>query len=121
MKLAPVALIGLGSLAAVMAATNPDQAAYADFATRTVTVAMQDGVCQRDALSQWFGQRGATVGETCEALIGSGADQQQQALRDIVTRNTEVNNYGLFTTYETTTPLVDEFKAVGVFNRFILL
>ncbi len=121
MKLAPAVLIGLGSLASIMVATNPDEAAYTDFATNTVTVAMQDGVCQSDALDKWFGPVGATVGETCEAVIGSGADRQQAALRDVVTRNTEVNNYGLFTLYRTATPLVDDFRAVGVFNRFILL
>jgi len=121
MKFAPVALVSLGVLAGVMAATNPSQETYTDFAATTITTAMQDGVCQREALGEWLGKVGGGLGETCEVLIGSGAGLQQTAIQDIITSNTEVKNYGLFTTYTTTTPLVDDFKAVGIFNRFILL
>ncbi|MEO1591116.1 MAG: DUF4359 domain-containing protein [Cyanobacteria bacterium J06632_22] len=121
MKSTPVILVSLGVLAGVMAVTNPKPDAYTDFAAKTMTTAMQDGVCQREALDEWLGKLGGGLGETCEVLIGSGAGLQQTALKDIIASNTQVKNYGLFTTYTTTTPLVDDITAVGVFNRFILL
>ena len=120
MKLAPVAFVSLGVLAGVMAATNPKPAAYTDFAATTLTTTMKDGVCQQEALGEWLGKVGGSLGETCEVLIGSGAGLQQEAIRDIITSNTTVKNYVLFSTYTTTTPLADDVRAVGVFNRFIL-
>ena len=121
MKFTPVVLVSLGVLAGVMAITNPKPKAYTTFAAKTITASLQDNVCQRDTLGEWLGKLGGGLGETCEVLIGSGAGLQQTALQDIIASNTRVKNYGLFTTYTTTTPLVDDMTAVGIFNRFILL
>ncbi|MEO0540951.1 MAG: DUF4359 domain-containing protein [Cyanobacteria bacterium P01_A01_bin.105] len=118
MKIAPVALLSVGVLAGIMAATNPKPAAYNEFAAETMTASLQENLCNTENLGDWLGKLGQNVGETCEWAIGG--DSSEAAMQALIEDSTKVRNYGLFTLYETTTP-VSAHRSLGVFNRFIPL
>lgn len=113
------AAIGVG---AAMAATNPSQSAYEEYATQQLTLYLSDNVCSK--APSFLGN---SLQEQCVALVN---DNQAQ-LKTIISSNTERQNYFLFSVYKTDlsaseflppflSPSVPSYhvETVGAFQQF---
>lgn len=110
------ALIGTGILVLLgvaMAATNPNQAQYNQFAAQKTAAFIQSDICEApidipDVLKSFL--RGG-----CSAW----ANSSQSSIANYIDQNTERRNFLLFSLYTTTLP-THQIKAVGIFEQFYL-
>jgi len=110
------ALIGTGILVllgAAMAATNPNQAQYNQFAAQKTATFIQNDICEApidipDILRSFL--RGG-----CSAWASSS----QSGITNYIDQNTERQNFILFSHYTTKLP-THRLKAVGIFEQFYL-
>jgi uncharacterized protein YceK len=102
-----LALVGVG---AAMTATNPNEAAYQEYATAQLTEYLENNVCQDAGFFQ----------QQCGSLLKSGQGQ----LKEIIARETQRQNFLLFSIYKTELaldlPFIPKFhvETVGAVNSF---
>ena len=111
-------IAALGTLAAVLIATNPGQEQYNTFATETLQAEARSAFCQADELDSWLGDLGQVLGNICETAIEEGTLIGEDDLKGFIEDNTERQNFWLFSLYTTQIPAV-QVKILGIFNRFI--
>jgi len=114
------ALLGLAALAgsiAMLVVTNPDSAAYQSHATESLTTYLSDQVCR-----QLPPNAELLLGNQCQSLVAVN----QLALADMVARQTQRQNYGLFSIYQTTLalpglPMLPAYRVqtIAVLGRFV--
>ncbi len=121
-KLITAVAIGLGGLGGLLAVTNPSAAAFEDFAIERVQVEL----CPQVPLG---------LAGDCPRLV----QENQPMLKGWIRQNTQSQNYGLFTQYETVLsvrelvpeparpflammPLPHNYRlqTIGVLGRFII-
>jgi Domain of unknown function (DUF4359) len=114
--------IALGGLGTLLAVTNPSADAFEDFAIERVQVEL----CPQVPLG---------LAGDCPRLV----NENQKMLKGWIRQNTQTQNYGLFTQYETTLsvrdlvpeparpflamiPLPDNYRlrTIGVLGRFVI-
>lgn len=115
--------VGLGALVAVLAVTNPDQEAYADFAAETLATEARTALCeQENGLGGLLGEIGDVIGETLGNLCDRALTEEriigQENIEQFISENTQRQNFLVFSIYTTEIPAV-RVKSVGVLNRFI--
>ncbi len=118
------AVLGVG---VAMTITNPGQNAYEDYATEKLTELLNAegaAACEEevpDFLTDVFGEN------MCEDLLGQVLNGGQGVIRQIVSNNTERENYWIFSIYKTDLSSPDlladqipsyEFETVGAFQNF---
>lgn len=114
--------VALAGTAGAMVVTNPDQAAYEVFATQQLKTYLVNNVC-----GDMPSGLGNLLRMRCEELVNDNEGQLSQ----IISSNTTVRNYGLFSLYKTTLAAPEalpelsllptyEVEAVGVFRRFVI-
>jgi Domain of unknown function (DUF4359) len=109
LSIAGLALAGVG---VAMAATNPNEAAYQEYATAQLTERLQESVCQ-DIGVEFLKQQ-------CTNALKSG----QAELKATIAQGTQRQNFVLFSLYKTDLsipiPLVPKFRVetVGAVNSF---
>jgi Domain of unknown function (DUF4359) len=112
-----VAIIGgvvLAGAAVLLVATNPDQVAYEAFAVTQLVDYLDKEVCG-DAAKE------LGLSQDCEKLLKS----QQSAIRQLVTRQTERQNFWLFSVYRTDLEIMAflpsyQFETIAVLGQFHL-
>lgn len=117
MKKSTIALSILGlivlGLGGVMAATNPSDEAYDEYATVRLTEYLDENVCAEAGLLK----------QQCTNLLKSG----QAQLKAEIAKRTQKHNWWILTTYETDLsvsflPFVPSYdvKVLGAFNSFYI-
>ena len=118
-----LAAMGLVGLAVAMAATNPSQEAYNQYAARRIAQYLQEKECVKIE---------DTYRDLCQLLE---REQGQALLNRLVAENTERQNYGLLSLYKTNLSTRDvlpsflsgflslpslsyRFESVGLFSKF---
>jgi Domain of unknown function (DUF4359) len=96
----------------ILAATNPDQTSYESFAATQLTHYLGQEVCGDAAKDLGLGQE-------CEKLLRS----RQSAIRRLVARQTERQNFLLFSIYRTNLELMAflpsyQFETVAALGQF---
>lgn len=112
-----VAYVGAAALAGVgiaLAITNPSQPEYEEYAVQRLTEYLKSDVCTKapDLL-------GGLIQRNCSVLVDSGRPQIQQ----LVSQNTQRQNFILFSVYNTDLSLNQlvpayHFETVGAFQNF---
>ncbi len=110
-------IVGMGvvtvsSLGAVMAATNPTQAAYETYATQTAISFLDSNVCAEAPTA--FGLK-----QECKSLL----KRHRSTVREFIADNTTVHDFVFFSIYTTELSVTSfapkyEITAVGAFNHF---
>ncbi|ESA35915.1 hypothetical protein N836_10320 [Leptolyngbya sp. Heron Island J] len=113
-----IGVAGLGALATVLIATNPDQEQYNTFAAETLQNEARAAFCQAEELDSWLGDLGKALGDICETAIEQGTLIGEDDLKGFIEDNTERQNFGVFSLYTTQIPSI-RVRILGIFNRFI--
>ena len=111
-------IVGLGTLAGVLIATNPDQNRYNTFAATTLQNEVRSSFCQAEELDSWLGDLGKALGDICETAVEEGSLVGEEDLKGFIEDNTQRQNFGVFSLYTTQIPAV-RVRTLGIFNRFI--
>jgi hypothetical protein len=117
-----VTLVGLGGALAI---TNPDQSAYEDYATRQLTIYLRDQsgeLCRNtpDFLNEFL-----QGGDRCAVLVEGLLTDNQDQIRQLISRQTQRQNYFFASVYKTDLEVHSllpsyRFRTVGVFNNFFV-
>jgi len=103
----------LAGLLAAMAISNPSQAAYNEFATRTLSSYLKREVCSAPK----------DIPDLLDALVSSGCswlvESQQPAIEQYLAANTQRQNLIFFSLYTTDLP-THQFKVIGIFQKFLV-
>jgi hypothetical protein len=110
-----IAIIGgitVAAVGAVLAATNPGQDAYEQFATEQLTAYLETNLCEKRANE-------LDLASQCKSLLRSN----QSRIREFIADGTERRNYLLFSTYTTNLSVLPflpsyRFESVGVLRQF---
>lgn len=120
MKLGPsLALLSLLALGSALAITNPDEDDYAAYLSQRVSTEAQVALCNPEGFTNWLGRVGAALSEACQGLLAGGEALSENEVQALIKSNTEYQNRLFFSTYITQSPL-GNYRAIGVFNRFVL-
>ena len=114
-----LALLSLLALGGALIITNPNEDDYAAYVSQTVSTEAQVALCDPEGFTNWLGKVGAALSQACQGLLAGGETLSQSEVQGIIKDSTEYQNWLFFSTYATQTPFGD-YKAVGVFDRFIL-
>jgi len=112
-----VALASLVALGGAVVFTNPSEAKYAEYFSKTATLQTQDSLCQPKEFSEWLGKVGEILSDACEGIISGGSSLSDEEIKEIILDNTEYNNRVVFSTYITDTP-VGEYRTIGALGQF---
>ncbi len=104
-------VVGVG-IGVILAITNPDQAAYEQFAAKQMADYVGQNLCAKDAQSLGLHQE-------CEELLQSN----HGIIQRIIARNTERQNFMFFSIYRTDLELTIllpayRFETVGALEQF---
>lgn len=103
----------LGVLLAVMALTNPSQAAYDEFATETLAEYLEQEFC--DAVKG--------IPEILDSLLSSGCrlllESKQPEIRQYLSNHTQRQNLVFFSLYTTDLP-THRLRSIGLFHKFYI-
>lgn len=120
MKLVPtLALLSLAALGGALAFTNPNEDDYAAYLSKSVTVEAQATLCAPEEFATWLGKIGEALSTACQGILAGGEKLSEDEVQTIIKDSTDYKNRFLFSTYDTETPF-GNYRAIGVFNRFIL-
>lgn len=111
-------LASLGTLAAVLLVTNPNQDRYNTFAAETLQNEVRSSFCQGKELDNWLGDLGKALGNICEAAIDQGSLVGEEDLENFIEDNTQRQNFLIFSLYTTEVPAL-QVRSLGILNRFI--
>ncbi|MBT9310898.1 DUF4359 domain-containing protein [Leptothoe kymatousa] len=111
-------MVGTGTLAVVLIATNPGQDRYNAFAAETLQNEVRSAFCQAKELDSWLGELGKALGDICTTAVEQGRLISEDDLAEFIEDNTQRQNFGLFSLYTTRIPAV-RVKSLGILNRFI--
>lgn len=105
------AIVGIGSALVV---TNPNQAAYNEYATQRLTAYLQENACT---------QAPDVLGDVLQAQCSELLDRNQTQISQFVAQNTQRQNFGLFSLYQTDLAITNllpayHFETVGVMQQF---
>ncbi len=114
-----LALLSLLALGGALAVTNPNEDDYAAYLSQTVSAEAQVALCDQEGFTNWLGRVGAALSQACQGLLAGGETLSENEVQGIIKDSTEYKNWLFFSTYVTQTPFGD-YKAIGVFERFIL-
>jgi len=105
--------VALAGLLAAMAITNPSQAAYNEFATRTLSSYLQREVCAAPK----------DIPELLDTLVSSGCSwlvaSQQAKIEQYLAANTQRQNLIFLSLYTTDLP-THRIKTVGILQKFFI-
>ena len=109
--IAAIAGIVFLGLAAVLAATNPSQESYEDFALQQLNTYLEESVCAKTP--------GGGIQIQCDLLLKSN----QSGIRRLISRGTQHKNFVLFSIYTTDLSISSllpsyHVEAVGVLQQF---
>ena len=110
------ALVGVG---VAMALTNPNQAAYNNYATEQLTQYFKANAC-----TQAPNVLGNVLQEQCADLL----DNNQTEVRQFIAQNTDRENFGVFSIYKTDLAIAElgpllpsyHFETIGLFQTFYI-
>lgn len=120
MKIAStLALLSLVALGGALTFTNPNEDDYAAYLSDNITIEAQNSLCDPEGFSNWLGKVGEALSGACQGLLAGGGQLSETEVQDLIKENTDYKNRFLFSTYDTVTPF-GSYRAIGVFNRFIL-
>ena len=109
--------LGLGvvcGLSIALAATNPRQEYYTEFATQTVSKFLIRDLCRaNDKTPKLFD---TMIKDGCQAFMQQGKTE----IRAFIAHNTERQNFILFSLYTTEFP-IRPLRVLGIFNQFFLI
>jgi hypothetical protein len=109
--------VGFGllcGLSVVLAANNPKQEYYTDFATQTVSKFLIRDLCRaNDHTPKLFD---TMIKDGCQAFMQQGKTE----IRAFIAHNTERQNFILFSLYTTEFP-IRPLRVLGIFNHFFLI
>lgn len=114
-----LALLSLVALGGALVITNPDEDDYAAYLSQTVSAEAQVALCDPEGFTNWLGKVGAALSQACQGLLAGGETLSEGEIQALIKENTEHNNRLFFSTYITQTPF-GNYRAIGVFDRFIL-
>ncbi|MGF1522397.1 MAG: DUF4359 domain-containing protein [Leptolyngbyaceae cyanobacterium] len=107
-------LIGL----IAMMVTNPGKPAYTNYASERLPEELKQG-CSELKEDIWVGSVfKLPTGDLCKSLVGGADLVGRSAIKLIIERSTERQNFGIFSIYTTTVP-GRTVKTVGIGRRFI--
>ncbi|MGD1865647.1 MAG: DUF4359 domain-containing protein [Phormidesmis sp.] len=120
MKIAStLTLLSLAALGGALAFTNPNEDDYAAFLSKTVTIEAQETLCAPEEFSTWLGKIGEALSTACQGILAGGETLSENEVQNIIKDSTDYNNRFLFSTFDTETPF-GNYRAIGVFNKFII-
>jgi Domain of unknown function (DUF4359) len=109
--------LGLGvacGLSIALAANNPRQEYYTEFATQTVSKFLIRDLCRaNDKTPKLFN---TMIKDGCQAFMQQGKTE----IRAFIAHNTERQNFILFSLYTTEFP-IRPLRVLGIFNQFFLI
>ncbi|MGB3791062.1 MAG: DUF4359 domain-containing protein [Phormidesmis sp.] len=114
-----LALLSLLALGGALIITNPNEDDYAAYLSKTVSTEAQVALCDPEGFTNWLGRVGAAFSQACQGLLSGGETLSENEVQSIIKDSTEYKNWLFFSTYITQTPFGD-YKAIGVFERFLL-
>jgi hypothetical protein len=105
-------LLGLGAIAGVLGATNPDIKSYRAYAIEALTDYSKASLCMDKSLNEFLQKQ-------CVNLVDAAVPQ----VGELIDSSTERQNYLLFSIYKTNlafSPMVPSFhfESIGVLNSF---
>jgi hypothetical protein len=101
-------------LSIVLAATNPKQTIYTEFATQTVSRLLIQDLCRvNDRTPKLFD---TMIKDGCQAFMQQGKTE----IRAFIAHNTERQDFLLFSLYTTEFP-IRPLRVLGIFNHFFLI
>jgi Domain of unknown function (DUF4359) len=104
----------LCGLSVALAANNPRQEHYTDFATQTVSKFLIRDLCRaNDHTPKLFD---TMIKDGCQAFMQQGKTE----LHAFIAHNTERQNFILFSLYTTEFP-IRPLRVLGIFNHFFLI
>jgi hypothetical protein len=101
-------------LSITLAANNPRQDDYTDFATQTVSQFLIRDLCR--ANDRTPKPLDTMIKDGCQVFMQQGTTE----IRAFVANNTERQNFILFSLYTTEFP-IRPLRVLGIFNRFFLI
>jgi Domain of unknown function (DUF4359) len=104
----------LCGLSIVLAANNPRQEYYTEFATQTVSKFLIRDLCRaNDKTPKLFD---TVIKDGCQAFMQQGKTE----IHAFIAHNTERQNFILFSLYTTEFP-IRPLRVLGIFNQFFLI
>lgn len=98
----------------VLAANNPQQDHYTEFATQTVSKFLISDLCRaNDRTPKLFD---TMIKDGCQVFMQQGKTE----IRAFIAHNTERQNFILFSLYTTEFP-IRPLRVLGIFNQFFLI
>lgn len=120
MKIAStLALLSIAALGGALFFTNPNEDDYASYLSQEITIEAQNALCDPEGFSNWLGKVGEALSSACQGILAGGEALSEAEVQDLIKENTDYQNRFLFSTYDTQTPF-GNYRAIGVFDRFIL-
>ncbi|MEO1792446.1 MAG: DUF4359 domain-containing protein [Cyanobacteria bacterium J06629_19] len=120
MKIAPaLALVSVAALGGALLFTNPNEDDYASYLSQEMTIEAQNALCAPEGFSNWLGKVGEALSSACQGILAGGEALSKEEVQELIKENTDYKNRFLFSTYDTQTPF-GNYRAIGVFDRFIL-
>ncbi|MEM8503877.1 MAG: DUF4359 domain-containing protein [Cyanobacteria bacterium P01_D01_bin.1] len=114
-----IALLSVVALGGALVVTNPDQDDYAAYLSQTVSTEAKVALCNPESFTNWLGRVGAALSQACQGLLAGGETLSEAEVQTLIKENTDYSNRLFFSTYITQTPF-GNYRAIGVFNRFIM-
>ncbi|MEC4985218.1 MAG: DUF4359 domain-containing protein [Oscillatoria sp. PMC 1068.18] len=111
-------VIALTLLSGVMVATNPNQQAYAEYASEKLVTQIQDATCQQQKSPEFLQGILSSAGEICRNAIASSGDVVSLPVQAIVNRTTTRQNFVILSVYTTELPNT-KITSLGAFGNFI--
>ncbi|MEC4891638.1 MAG: DUF4359 domain-containing protein [Oscillatoria sp. PMC 1051.18] len=110
--------IALTLLSGVMVATNPNQQAYAEYASEKLVSQIKDATCQQRELPQFLQGVFDGAGDICRNAIASSGNVVSLPIQAIVNRTTKRQNFVILSVYTTELPNT-KITSLGAFGNFI--
>jgi hypothetical protein len=101
-------------LSIALAATNPTQPTYTEFATQTVSRLLVQDLCRANERTPKLFD--TMIKDGCQAFMHQGKTE----IRAFIAHNTERQNFLLFSLYTTEFP-IRPLRVLGIFNHFFLI
>ncbi|MBF2066029.1 MAG: DUF4359 domain-containing protein [Calothrix sp. C42_A2020_038] len=109
-----VGVVGLCFLAAAMVKSNPNEAAYQEYAVQELSNYLKSNVCKKS-----LGILEKLINNRCDKIVDTASPQ----MHDIIAASTVRHDFVIFSVYHTELKISDwvpsyKFETVGAFDRF---
>ncbi|MGL5805943.1 MAG: DUF4359 domain-containing protein [Xenococcaceae cyanobacterium] len=113
-----LSLLTITIISGVMFFTNPEQKTYTRYASDRFAKEIPQAICQSKQLDNYFGDFAPKIISLCNLGLGLSLNPTQDLVESFLDRNTDRQNFFLFSIYTTKIP-DHNFKTIGAIGNFI--